>query len=853
MISTYRPLFKTGWRYLATHFWQSILMVIGISLGVAVVIGIDMANESASRAFDLSTQALTGKATHYISAGSTGLDESILVELRRSGIEVPNAPVISEYISSPQLGGETVQVLGIDPFAEAAFRNYLGGSDGGTVAALTAFLTQPGGVLISQDLADRFNLALGSEFTIEQAGRTHLAIVTGLLQPADDLSRRALEGMLLADISTAQELSGKIGRLDRVDLILPENAEAVIGDIQARLPPGVRILPVEARSGTVAEMTAAFRINLTALSLLAMVVALFLIYNTMTFSVIQRRPFFGTLRCLGVTRREIFLMVIVEALIIGFIGATFGILIGIMMGRGAVRLVSQTINDLFFIMTVRDIPIPILSLIKGGALGILATLATAAFPAWEAASVPPRRALSRAGLESKAQSVVRSLALTGLFVILVGVTLLMIPSRNLIISFVGTFAVVSGLAMLTPTVTVWMMAGASLITSRLWGALGRMAPREVVNAISRTSIAVAALMVAVAVTIGVSLMINSFRTTVNTWMGQILHGDIYITVPGDTVSQPSQPLDPQVVEILDEFSGTARVDLLQTAVIDSPQGPIQISANNNPNDGMEQIYAVAEYAPEKIWDAVEQGSILVSEPLANRLKLPRRGGELPLYTPGGLRKFPVAGIYYDYSSSQGNAILSLDVYRQIWDDDRVTAAAIIVEPDTEVGALMNQLKSELSGVQRLLVRSNQDLRDDTLEIFDRTFAITAALQLMTTFVAFVGVLSAMMALQLEKGRQQGILKAIGLTARQLWGMVVLETGLMGAVAGFFAMPTGYILAIVLIYIINKRSFGWTLQMQLEASPFIQAFIIAVLAALLAGLYPAWRVMRRNTAEAMRFD
>jgi putative ABC transport system permease protein len=145
------------------------------------------------------------------------------------------------------------------------------------------------------------------------------------------------------------------------------------------------------------------------------------------------------------------------------------------------------------------------------------------------------------------------------------------------------------------------------------------------------------------------------------------------------------------------------------------------------------------------------------------------------------------------------------------------------------------------------------LRADTLDVFDRTFAITGALQLMTTFVAFVGVLSAMMSLQLDKQRQLGILKAVGLTARQLWSLIALETGLMGSVAGLLAMPTGYVLALILIFIINRRSFGWTLQMQVAADPFIQAFFIAVLAALLAGLYPARRIVRRNTAEAIRFD
>lgn len=848
-----RTLLNIGWRYLIRHIWQSLLMVVGITLGVAVVVGVDMANGSASQAFDLSTQAITGRSTHYISAGSQGLDEEIYFDLRGRGPGVKSTPIISDYVTSPQLGGVTLQLLGVDPFTERPFRDYLQVDDNVPVIELTKFLTEPGGMLVSQDLAERYDLEINSPIEIEYAGGVSAGKIVGLLEPDDPLSRSAINSMLLMDIATAQEVTGRIGLLDRVDLILPSESEKILQDVQALLPAGVLALPVETRQGTVQDMTSAFRINLTAMSLLALIVALFLIYNTMTFSVVQRRPLFGTLRCLGVTRREIFLMVVIEALVIGLLGSFLGILLGILMGRGMVALVTQTINDLFFVVTVRDIPIPTASLIKGMILGILATVVTAAFPAWEAASVPPRTALSRSGLEAKARGVVRWIGIIGVLLIIIGIGVLAIPTSNLVASFAGTFISIFGIAMLTPTVTSWLMKHISRLTRWVWGILGHMAPREVINSISRTSIAVAALMVAVAVTIGVSLMIGSFRYTVETWMNQILHGDIYVSVPGATVSQPAYALDQAAIDILEDWPGIARVDLLQTAVVDSPSGPIQISANNNPNDGLEQIYLAADHPADEIWNVVQEGGVLVSEPLANRLNLPRHGGELTLYTDLGLRTFPVAGIYYDYASSQGNAIFALENYRKFWRDDQITAAALILEPGVDVETVSAGLQERLAEVQKLLVRANQTLRADTLEVFERTFTITGALQLMTTFVAFVGILSAMMSLQLDKQRQLGILKAIGLTGRQLWGLVTLETGLMGAVAGLYAFPTGYFLALVLIYIINRRSFGWTLQMQLAPEPFIQALLIAIGAAFLAGLYPAWRIVQRNTADSIRFD
>jgi putative ABC transport system permease protein len=250
---------------------------------------------------------------------------------------------------------------------------------------------------------------------------------------------------------------------------------------------------------------------------------------------------------------------------------------------------------------------------------------------------------------------------------------------------------------------------------------------------------------------------------------------------------------------------------------------------------------------------MQSGAAVVSEPYANHAGLSRRGGTVTLYTAEGPRQFPVAGVYYDYVSSTGTVALSLDVYRRFWRDDTITSMGLRLAPGADVDAVVRGLQEALAPVQRLFVRPNGALRHEALVIFDRTFAITGALQLLATVVAFIGVLSALLSLQLEKQREIGILRAVGLTGRQLWALVMAETGLMGTVAGLLAMPTGLVLSLILIYIINRRSFGWTLQMQVEAGPFLQALAVAVMAALLAGVYPAHRMSRMMAADAIRFE
>ena len=230
----------------------------------------------------------------------------------------------------------------------------------------------------------------------------------------------------------------------------------------------------------------------------------------------------------------------------------------------------------------------------------------------------------------------------------------------------------------------------------------------------------------------------------------------------------------------------------------------------------------------------------------------RDSDEVYLQTDAGLRPFPIAGVTVDFDV---RSVVFIDdaVYRQWYDDDRISAIALFVAPGVDVDAKVAELRAEFAGEQELLVRSNRGTRENALVVFDRTFTITVALQLLATIVAFIGILSTLMSLQFERSREIGVLRATGMTRRQLWRLSLLETGLIGAVAGLLAMPTGYLLAVILIYIINLRSFGWTLEMLLDPAEFVRAFLVALVAALVAGLYPAWKIGNTPPAIAVRSE
>ena len=722
-----------------------------------------------------------------------------------------------------------------------------------------SLLMVPGSVLLSASTAERYGLQPCAPLVMDDSchitlsinGKARDAYLTGLLEPSDDFARRALDTLMITDISTAQRFNHTGGKLTQIDLILPDGFDS--STLSAALPTGTLLVNSELRNGQVVEMTHAFQVNLTALSLLALVVGVFLIYNAMTFSVVQRRALFGTLRSIGFTREQVFGMVLGEAALVGVLGTGLGLGLGILLGQVAVQMVTQTINDLFFVVNVRGVQIPLSSLIKGGLAGLLASILAAMPPAWEAASVAPSLALSRASLEGKVQRVVNRAAVTGMIVALLGAAVLAIPTRDLVVSFSGTSAVVIGLAALTPWVTVRLMRVVGEPLGKRFGFPGRLAPRNVIRSQSRTAVAVAALMIAVSVTIGVQVMISSFRTTVSLWLEETMRADIYVSAQGLSSTRLGTPLDPQVIDLV-KSQPFIRSDLaIRTVTVESKNGPVDLVAVNPELPMDARLFLSAQGNPQQAWQLVKDGAILLSEPLATRLGITSPGETLSLLTPEGWHSFPIAGIYADYASTRGTIRMSRDVYRRLWNDELVNGLALFLTPNADIDSVTADLRAQLTDFPTVQVNPNGALRQEAMTVFDRTFAITAAMQLITTLVAFIGVLSSLLALQLEKAREIGILRALGLSLPDMRRLTLWETGLLGASAGLFALPTGYILSWILIFVINQRSFGWTLQMQVVPAPFVQAFLLSVGAALIAALYPAWRLSRMNTAETLRGD
>ena len=839
---------RSSLRYLLQHPWLMGLSVLGVALGVAVVVAIDLANVSAERAFKLSAETVAGKATHQVVGAGATLDDDVYRRLRVDQRYRRSAPVVQGYATVPG-SNRTFQLLGVDPFAEGPFRPYAGPS---ADLDLGTFMAQPNTAMMAAPTADELGVQVGDSLTIDIDGVQHPLQTVALMQADDERSRRATENLLITDIATAQSLLGLQGQLSRIDLIVPRGdaGDQVLADLRSVVGDGAQIRRSEARTETVEQMTRAFNLNLTALSLLALVVGAFLIYNTMTFSVVQRRPLIGRLRALGVTRREVFGLVLGEAALIGLVGTGIGLVGGIALATGLVQLVTQTINDLYFVVTVRELSIAPFTLAKGAVLGIGMTLAAAVAPAREATNAPVSLILQRSEQETNVRELVPWLAALGGVLGAAGVVLLVVSGQSIVWSYGGLLGIILAAALLAPAAIVGLARALRPLMNALFGVLGRMAARGVVSTLSRTSVAIAALMVAIAATVGVGIMVDSFRGTVEAWLSHSLQADVYVQPPSLVFRRSNATLQPGVVEQIKTTDGVASSHTVRRVDVQADVGPTELVAVD-PGPNTPDVYRFKTGDPDAVWnDFNAEDFVLVSEPYAYRYDV-GVGDTLRLQTDRGQQALPIRAVFYDYGSDLGVVLTSRSTYTRYYDDRGVSGIAVNAAEGQDVDVLVDRIRTRAQGMQDVVAQSNIGLRESSMRIFDRTFTITTVLRLLAIFVAFIGVLSALMALQLEREREFGVLRATGMTPGQVGRYVTMQTGVMGFVAGLLSIPLGLALAYVLIFVINKRSFGWTLQLDVAPGILIQALLLGIVAALLAGAYPSWKMAQANPATALR--
>jgi putative ABC transport system permease protein len=484
------------------------------------------------------------------------------------------------------------------------------------------------------------------------------------------------------------------------------------------------------------------------------------------------------------------------------------------------------------------------SLLKAWALGMAGTLVAAWLPARQAAATPALTTLSRAALEESTRRQLPMLATFGALLVMLGFVSALVFPGGVLAGFAGLFILLLGAALITPfALRLAHWAFTRIPLRGIW----RIAIRDLDRHLSRLSTAAAALMVALAASVGVAVMVDSMRGAVSDWLQDLLSADLYIAAEGfeDGATLPEQVIvrAPRLQQV-SAFS-SYRKRILQTD--DGRTTLIAAKLAPQSRDGFEFV-TTGSIDP---WAGFERGQLLISEPLAHRLDL-SPDDHLALPTADGMQEFRVAAVFRDFASEHGRVFMAQEHYRDRWDDQRVNTLALFAKQgDTAV--LLGAASDHFSDGQNLVLTAPREIYEESMAVFERTFRITEVLRLLSVLVAFIGILSALMALQLERRKEYAILRALGLTRWQVGQLIMIESAALGLLSALLALPTGLALAWVLTAAIQLRAFGWSMPFVVGASPLVWTVLIGLTAALLASLYPAWRSGHIDPAPQLRED
>ena len=851
-------LWINAFRYYFRSFTQSILAVLGVAVGIAVFVAVDLANDSAKQSFRNSAVSIFGDTEFQLMGSTSGISENVYSDVVKSAELQPLLniirPIIDKQITLTDSNGveDKYRLLGINVINENVLsRNNKYGIDFLNSSQTSFNFFAENQVFVSSILASKKQLSIADEFLVEDTNNK-ISIV-GFFQGDNSLQRELMQNVIITDISVAQNITNSNGILTRIDIssVYDQNEKIALDKWFSLLPSGVQLIPSYTYSEARKSITKSFDTNLLALSLLALLVGLYLIYNMMTFSIHRRKNLFGTLRAIGVTKNEIFFLVLVEGLLIGLIGAIFGIMLGILLAYFLLGLISSTINYQFFSSSPNSIALDITIIYQALILGISGSIVSVLIPAWSASRIQPRELIDIYGKYSTYNNYHMVLFFLGLLLCSFGYLITLTPITNLIIGFIAMFLVIVGLSLTVPTTTQIVL----LIISSILEKIGRptiftLSVETIKNSLNTIAICIAALSVSIAMTIGIGCMIQSFRATVEEWLNQSLVADIYIAPPTLSFGQDLKGIDDEFIKYVNDIPEIEYISQLGSFEIFKDGYLLNLIVVDSAEKIFDEVIQLKEGEKKDIWnDFVQTDSILISEPLAFQKNI-QINDTFDILTDTGLKSFTVRGIYYDYSSTSGIAMVSKQVYDNYWNNSKVTSLALYLNDSQNSELVFNKLLDKFDTDWDLQIISSKKLNNASMEIFDKTFEITFVLRSISLIVAFIGILGAISAIILSRAREFSILKSIGFTNNQLRTIIGNQTFIIGVISGLISIPLGIIITNLLIQIINKQSFGWSIPMQLLPSVFVEGIMVAILSSVLASIYPSIKISRNNIRKAL---
>jgi len=836
-----RPLFREPLR--------AALIVLAVALGVAVVLAIDLAGDAAAGSFRSSMETLAGDSNLEIIA-SGGVPEDVVATLASLPYPIRISPRLEDFAVIADTK-KSLPLIGLDLVAEA------GAFEENSTAGANLSRPPRTSPETFEHLGDSDAIWVGASLGRKPGDRLQLLIndhvreytVRGVYADSN-----GDESAIVMDLAAAQHALARYGRVDRILLKVPKTPS--LEDWQQRLrtvlPAGVEVRPQGTGTNENRRMLAAFRWNLRLLSYISLVVGAFLIYNAISVSVVRRRPDIGIVRALGAGRATILAAFVGEAACFGLAGALIGLPLGSFMATGAVRLMSTTVESLYVSSRPGPIELNAASLLLALAIGVGVAVLSACSPAREASLVSPVEAMARGRREYDARvHKTRDLWLAlALGLLATAAARAPAVAGKPLFGYLAAILLVAASALAIPAFAAALTSLFSRFIGKLLGIEGMLASRSLAASLRRTSVLVGALSTAIAMMTSVGIMVGSFRETVMLWMNDRLPADLYLRPAGSPAADRHPTISLDLTQKIEALPGVEAVARLRAYEISYDGMPVTLASidpqalrKSRRSDffsgrPIEQVFA----------ELRDSNAVIISEPFTYKHHV-RAGDSITLSLGAAQATFRIADIYYDYSSERGNIVMSRSTMLRYLPDPTPSNLAVYVAPGTQVETVRVEIEKAAAG-HRVLMFSNRDLRAEAIRIFDRTFAITYGLEAVAVIVAVMGIAGALLALVIDRRREFGLLRFLGAATGQVRKLILVEAGLLGLLANLAGLALGFALSLILIYVINKQSFGWTIRFHWPVEVLLGALTVVYGATVLAGFYPAQVAVRLNSLEVV---
>jgi putative ABC transport system permease protein len=825
------------------------LTILAVAIGVAVVLAIELAGNAAVGSFHSSMETLAGGYTLEI-VGAGGVPDSVVATLAVQPITLRYSARIEGYATAIE-SKETLPLIGIDLIAEGS--QVLGdeavrrADNSSTVVAENELesLEDSNSVWVGSSL----NKKPGEKLELLLNDETKSFTVRGVYTDGN-----GNENAIVMDLSTAERLLRRPGRVDRILLRIPEAADADQwqNHIAAVLPAGVELRPQGTGTAENRKMLAAFRWNLRLLSYIALVVGAFLIYNTISISVVRRRAEIGIVRALGASRGQIGLAFLGEAAAIGFTGALLGLPIGRVLASGAVKLMASTVDMLYVSSRPGTIALTDWSILLALGIGIGVSVASALGPTREAMQVAPVDAMARGRREYTSRLNIWRDLLIAVVLGVAAAVLSRLPAvgGKPVFGYVATLLLISAAAYAIPALVHSVSSASARLLRRMLGVEALLASRSLVGSLGRTSVLVGALATAVAMMTSVGIMVGSFRQTVMSWMDHQLPADLYLRPAGGEAADRHPTMSVELTEKIAGLPGVAAMDRLRAYEISYEGMPVTVASMDaavlGPYD--KSNFFSGRRAADVLEELRGENTILVSEPFTYKHHA-KTGDSIELALGESRVPFRIVDVFYDYSSERGTILMDRETMLKYLPDPAASNMAVFVKDGTQPEEVRREILDVAAGHQ-IFIFGDRELRREAIRVFDRTFAITYALEAVAVLVAVMGIAGALLALVIDRRRELGLLRFLGASSRQIRKLILVEAGLLGLLANLAGFVLGYFLSLILVFVINKQSFGWTIRFHWPVTVLCAALTVVYVSTVLAGLYPAEVAVKLNPLEVV---